>query len=282
MHFFVKYFLMFLFFCFVGWVIESLYCSIGPVITKKKDHFEFINRGFLSGPVVPIYGVCSMLMVATLLPFKDSFIALFFMGILVCDVVEYVTSFLMEKLFHARWWDYTGYFLNLNGRICFRNSIIWGALAIIFIKGIYPGVNFLFDLVLEKLSWEGVIGLTFLGLGFFLMDLWRTVVASLDIRILHKKADKLRDALIANGEELREDIQKNYVEDLRDSFNHMTNWQRHRIHRMITQYPQFMEHIQKTREELSGERDITALLTELQFFKMNIDTFFANEKREMY
>lgn len=72
MHFFVKYFLMFLFFSSAGWLIESLYCSIGPIVSGKVKKFKFINRGFLTGPLTPIYGVSCMVMAATLLPFKNN------------------------------------------------------------------------------------------------------------------------------------------------------------------------------------------------------------------
>lgn len=85
MHFFVKYFLMFLFFSSAGWLIESLYCSIGPIVSGKVKKFKFINRGFLTGPLTPIYGVSCMVMAATLLPFKNNIFAIFFLGLVVCD-----------------------------------------------------------------------------------------------------------------------------------------------------------------------------------------------------
>ncbi len=289
MHFFVKYFLMFLFFSSVGWLMESLYCSIGPVITGKVEKFKFINRGFLTGPMTPIYGVSCMAMAATLLPFKDNLILVFFLGLLVCDIVEFITSVLMEKLFNARWWDYTGYFLNIQGRICFRNSLIWGALSVVFIKFIYPGVNFMFDQLLDAISWEGVIALTFMLLGVFIVDLGRTVVASLSIHSLMNKAKNFRnnifktgDKLKTSSEELRAELQKNYVDDLRTSFSHMTGWQRYRIRRLVKNYPQFQYFIATTRDEISSIHDISLMLAELRYLQMDVEAFFSDEKNEMY
>lgn len=289
MHFFVKYFLMFLFFSSAGWLIESLYCSIGPMVSGKVKKFKFINRGFLTGPMTPIYGVSCMVMAATLLPFKHNILAIFVLGLVVCDVVEYVTSFVMEKLFNARWWDYTGYFLNIKGRICFRNSIIWGALSVVFIKGIYPGVNWIFDQLLDAITWEGIIALTFLLLGVFLVDLDRTVVASLSIHDLILKAKGFRNAVYSAGDRLKTsgdgmltDLQENYVEDLRNSIAHMAGWQRYRVKRMVEMYPQIRGIFSRTREEIMEVADISSLLGKLQFLRMDLETFFSQEKNEMY
>ena len=289
MHFFVKYFLMFLFFSSAGWLIESLYCSIGPMVSGKVKKFKFINRGFLTGPMTPIYGVSCMVMAATLLPFKHNIVAIFVLGLVVCDIVEYVTSFVMEKLFNARWWDYTGYFLNIKGRVCFRNSIIWGALSVVFIKGIYPGVNWIFDQVLDAITWEGIIAITFLLLGVFLVDLGRTVVASLSIHDLILKAKGFRNAVYSAGDKLKTsgddlltELQENYVEDLRSSIAHMAGWQRYRVKRMVEMYPQIRGIFSRTREEIMEVADISSLLGKLQFLRMDLETFFSQEKNEMY
>lgn len=287
MHFFVKYFLMFLFFSSVGWLMESLYCSIGPMFSGKK--FKFINRGFLTGPVTPIYGVACLVMAATLLPFRKHIWIIFLLGILVCDLVEYATSYIMERLFNARWWDYTGYFLNIKGRICFRNSIIWGVLSVVFIRGIYPGVNWLFDKLLGAITWEGIIALTFLLLGVFLMDLVRTVIASLSIHDIMRKARHLIDSLQSAGDRLKvaaedrkEDLQTNYLEDLRRSISHMTGWQRYRIKRLMQTYPQFRDYFTRAHDEILEKEDLSSVLLELRYLQMDIEAFFTHEKNEMY
>ncbi|MBQ8062732.1 MAG: putative ABC transporter permease [Clostridia bacterium] len=292
MHFFVKYFLMFLFFSSAGWLIESLYCSIGPVVSGKTKTFKFINRGFLTGPMTPIYGVSCMVMLATLLPFRDNVFLIFILGLIVCDVVEYITSYVMEKLFNARWWDYTGYFLNIKGRICFRNSLIWGALSALFIKGIYPGVNILFDRLLNAITWEGVIGLTFLLLGVFLVDLGRTVVASLNISKLIHRVQQFRDMVMNPGDTIMEageklhnisqKVQENYVNDMRTSISQLTGWQRHRIKRLLTLYPQFSAYAKETREEIGKTNDLSTLITEFRYLRMDAEALLSNDKKEMY
>ena len=97
---FFRYVLLFFFYSTAGWCVESLYCSIG----EKR----LINRGFLTGPMCPIYGVGALVMTVFLYnPYKDKPLMVFLLGMIMCDIVEYFTSWIMETLFQARWWDYT-------------------------------------------------------------------------------------------------------------------------------------------------------------------------------
>lgn len=126
-------FLSFLIYSFLGWVCECIYCSI---LDKK-----FTNRGFLSGPLCPVYGFGALLVIVVLNPLKDRWPLLFLGGFLLTSVVEYITSFLLEKLFHMAWWDYSNYKFNLNGRVCLLNSTLFGVLTVIVVKGIAPFVD---------------------------------------------------------------------------------------------------------------------------------------------
>lgn len=158
-----------------------------------------------------------------------------------------------------------------------------------FIKGIYPGINWVFDKLLDAITWEGIIALTFLLLGVFLVDLGRTVVASLRIHDLVLKAKGFRDAIYGagdklktSGDELLSDLQANYVDDMRRSVSHMTGWQRYRVKRMVEMYPQLLDYFARTREEIMEVADISSLLGELRFLRMDLEAFFTHEKNEMY
>ena len=96
-----KYVLLFFIYAFLGWIMEV----IGKLIQQKK----FINRGFLIGPYCPIYGHGAILITILLSRYKANPFILFFMAILICSILEYATSYFMEKIFHARWWDYSQY-----------------------------------------------------------------------------------------------------------------------------------------------------------------------------
>lgn len=112
------YFLLFIIYACIGWILEVLH----KFITQRK----FINRGFLIGPYLPIYGFGSLLMTCMLTRYKGDFITLFGMATLWCSILEYTTSYVMEKLFKARWWDYSTSPFNVNGRICLVNAIFFG------------------------------------------------------------------------------------------------------------------------------------------------------------
>lgn len=112
------WFLLFIIYSFIGWIIEV----IDIFITTKK----LVNRGFLIGPYCPIYGYGSLFIIYFLHSYTDSPIVLFVMTIAICSVLEYSTSYLMEKIFKARWWDYSNNKYNINGRICVGNMILFG------------------------------------------------------------------------------------------------------------------------------------------------------------
>ena len=122
--------LYFSLFSFCGWICESVFCSIH----EKK----LVNRGFLNGPVCPIYGFGGLMVVYILAPLQNNLVLLFLCGLITTTALEYATSWLMEKLFHTSWWDYSDLKFNLNGRVCLKFSIIFGLLSVVAVKLLYP------------------------------------------------------------------------------------------------------------------------------------------------
>ena len=123
------WFLWLMIYSIIGWVYESTICSIG--------HRKLINRGFLNGPYCPIYGTGAVLVLLVLGRIQNP-VLLFFAGALVTCSLEYLTSWLMEKLFHARWWDYSRKPMNLNGRIWIGNLILFGLASVVIVLWIDP------------------------------------------------------------------------------------------------------------------------------------------------
>ncbi len=122
----------------IGWVFESIYCSI----KAKPPHF--INRGFLFGPLCPIYGVGLVTVAFIMQPFRNLNPAMeFLMIMLVCSVIEYFASFVMEKLYHVRWWNYhnSWYNFTINGRISFWTSIGFGLGGMLVLNYVHPNVE---------------------------------------------------------------------------------------------------------------------------------------------
>ena len=108
--------------------------------TLYKDK-TLVNRGFLMGPYCPIYGCGCILIILLLKRYLNDFIALFIMSMVICSILEYVTSFIMEKLFKARWWDYSDRKFNINGRICLETLIPFGLLGCLLIYVINPIIS---------------------------------------------------------------------------------------------------------------------------------------------
>lgn len=127
---FFKNFVLFIIYSVIGWIMEVIVMFFH---TKK-----FNNRGFLIGPYCPIYGTAAMLMIFSLNKYKSDLLVLFVMSILICSIAEYLTSYFLEKLFKARWWDYTQNKFNINGRICLSNSVLFGFLGILLMYYINP------------------------------------------------------------------------------------------------------------------------------------------------
>ena len=124
------YVLLFFVGAVLGWCME--------VICKLIQFGRFINRGFLIGPYCPIYGFGAALLTALLSRFTQDPFAVFGLAMLICGTLEYLTSWLMETLFHCRWWDYSAKRFNLNGRVCANTLIPFGLLGLLMVYFVRP------------------------------------------------------------------------------------------------------------------------------------------------
>lgn len=122
--------LLFFFYCFCGWVWESCYVSL------RQRHW--VNRGFLHGPLLPIYGTGAILILFVTLPVAEHLGWVWLLGLIAATVLEYITGDVMERLFKVRYWDYSNQHFNLNGHICLTSSIAWGFFSILLIQYLHP------------------------------------------------------------------------------------------------------------------------------------------------
>lgn len=120
------YILFFFIYSFLGWCLE--------VICKLISEKRFINRGMLIGPICPIYGYGVLIMTLLLQDYLKEPITLFILIIVSCSILEYFTSYFLEKIYHTRWWDYTNRKFNINGRICLETMIPFGILGILIMN----------------------------------------------------------------------------------------------------------------------------------------------------
>ncbi len=127
------YFLLFIMYSILGWIVETLYIFVR---TKK-----LVNRGFLIGPYCPIYGWGCMAITLLLKNLMPKPILLFLMAIVICSLLEYFTSYFMEKMFKTRWWDYSYTKFNINGRICLNTMLPFGILGTVIMYLVNPGLT---------------------------------------------------------------------------------------------------------------------------------------------
>ena len=132
---FVESLLMFFIYSFVGWVVEVVYYGI----TEGK----FINRGFLAGPLCPVYGLGFYAAIWIFEPLRNNFFIIFFGMATACTIVELIAGVILYHTFHMRWWDYSDYKLNFRGYICLRFFIYWGIAASLGIYVLHPTVKWL-------------------------------------------------------------------------------------------------------------------------------------------
>lgn len=185
MPYWAEWILLFTIYSLLGWICESTYCSI---LAKK-----FVNRGFLNGPFCPIYGVGALLIVKLLSPFSDNLVILFFASLLLTSLLEYLTGFAMEKLFHAKWWDYSHRRFNIQGRVCLGNALIFGVMGVVVMRLVHPFVMRLVQMIPSFLA-------PFLAAGLAVYFVGDTVVTIRTILDLNKKVAELQKVL----DEIRE------------------------------------------------------------------------------
>ena len=151
------YFIYFLIFAIIGWLLETCFSfySLG----------HFTKRGFLFGPLCPIYGWGALILIMFFSTYKKHNLKLFIYAALIFSIFEYLVSYGMEALFSLKWWDYTKEVLNLNGRISIFYSFAWGIIAILFINFVYPFFKKKVNIILSKTPYKVQITIIYV-LGF--------------------------------------------------------------------------------------------------------------------
>ena len=229
------YFLLFIIYSVAGWCME--------VICKLIQYKRFINRGFLIGPWCSIYGYGALLITFLLQKYTDDALVLFVMAIVVCGTLEYLTSYFMEKIFKARWWDYSQRKFNLNGRICLGTIIPFGLLGLFIM---YVSNPFLIEkLELLPELWLNIIFWTILTM--YIVD---NIVSGVVVRSI-----KTADISASKETDNTEEITKRVKEILQ------TKSMLHR--RLINAYPKLQavkikikdqtEKIKKQKEEIEAK-----------------------------
>lgn len=195
---FYSYCILFFIFSFLGWVMEVTL----TLITDKK----FVNRGFLLGPCCPIYGCGCILLNLLLQNYVNNIIVLFILTMFTCSLLEYITSFLMEKIFKLRWWDYSQMRFNLNGRICLEGFFIFGFFSVTAVKNVQPHLTHM----LIQYDYIPMVIASTVCITLFTSDLITTFVEATH---LAKKLETVSQDLKKFADELELDIHNDITTD---------------------------------------------------------------------
>lgn len=246
-----QWLLIFFTYCICGWIWESSFVSI-------KEHRP-VNRGFLHGPWVPIYGSGAIVILFCTLPVRWSGALIFLFGMLGATILEYATGAIMERLFQMRYWDYSRMPLNLHGYVCLPASLLWGAFSVLLVRVLHPPVErLILALPVPAADAAGLV-LSIL----FAMDATRSVQAALDIRDLLAGISE-NSRLLRNLEERLEavsaqlaDRPESLRERLREMEERIPQEHLHRIQDLKERSEEFRASIarQLHREPNEAERD---------------------------
>lgn len=193
--FFATWFLIFMIYSFLGWIME--------VAASVFARHKFVNRGFLVGPICPIYGA-GALFAALLLNGHENVAVIFCVSVVGAALLEYLTSYFMEKLFRVRWWDYSEKKFNLNGRICLNMLVVFGIFGIIVVKFTTPFFLHVLSL-LPRWTLLIVAGTTFIWLlADFILSLWlildvRVTVGTVQRDATDEIAERVQEILMGKG-----------------------------------------------------------------------------------
>lgn len=185
---------LFLIYAFLGWCVEVCFVA---VTTGKV-----VNRGFLNGPVCPIYGVGMLGALLLLEPISGNLLLLFLLGMLLCTLVELVGGWILERAFHTRWWDYSDKPLNLGGFVCLGFSIMWGFAVTFAVRLIHP-------LILTGVNWlPQILGWILIGIFYalFLTDFVLTLITVIGLRKRLGELEKVGEALHAVGDAISDRV----------------------------------------------------------------------------
>lgn len=191
---------LFCIYAFFGWCVEVAYHAI--------NCGKFINRGFLNGPYCPIYGIGMIIVVQFLFPLRENLIILFLGSLLLTSLLEFITGFLLEKIFHNKWWDYSNLPFNIKGYVCLKFSIYWGLAGTFVIDLVHP-------VIYNFVSWIHKLPGTILLIVFMLTFVTDSVITVMTIlkfnkhiRILDETARKIHNFSDEIGENIFENVEK--------------------------------------------------------------------------
>ena len=179
----IEWLFFFYLYCFFGWIFESTFVSL-----KSR---KFVNRGFMRGTFLPIYGSGAIMMLVVSMPFQDNIFLTYIAGCIGATALELVTGELMEALFKVRYWDYSNQKFNYKGHICLSSTVAWGFLTILMTEFLHKGV----ERIIFILSPAAVTALTVATSFYIVVDFTLSFKAAMDLRDVLMGLEKAKEEM---------------------------------------------------------------------------------------
>ncbi len=226
-------------YCVLGWIWETSYVSV----CKRK----FVNRGFLHGPVIPIYGCGAVMMLLVTQPVRDSLVLTYLAGMAGATLLELVTGWAMERLFKVRYWDYSHHKIQFGGYICLSSSLFWGVLTVLLVRVLHAPI----EKAVLGLPAPVTVAAVSVFTAFFVWDVAVSVKEALDMRRLLVAAEKLRGDMERLQRELAQRMEQQRAELAQRVDQSREEWAQ-RVDQSREEWAQRMD---QSREELSARWD---------------------------
>ncbi len=232
-------YLWFMIYSFLGWLYESMLYTV--------DRKKFVNRGFLNGPYCPIYGAGAVLFILTTNGIENFFLRFLAGGLIAC-LLEYITSYTLEKLFHARWWDYTPRRFNIKGRVCLIGFVVFGAFAVFM-----PWIHHFIAGITNQLSWPATVIIALLLATIFITDIAITNAGLVRFNKVLKEYQKAIDRHYLHALEFIRRGKRTFemhIAGTRKHFKHVLDLQQRRTieafpYFISTRYNEALEHLRE-------------------------------------
>lgn len=247
-----NYFILMNFYLFsiLGWIYESTFVSI--------KNGKPVNRGFLVGPMLPLYGTGATLVYVLLRPVYRHPFLLYVLGMLVATVIEYITSYILEKVFHAKWWDYSKEPYNFQGRIALIPSMFWGILTLLLFDILEPFAIWLINLIPLSVGTKILVVLVTVSIA----DLTYTIMETINFR-------KQLETIYSFRQELEQQLQDLQLSSIREEFLAKTG--------LNEKFENIREKLGAIRENANEDSKIRLLENKLNEYHKKIHSLLKNK-----
>ncbi|MGN0620866.1 MAG: putative ABC transporter permease [Porcipelethomonas sp.] len=206
----LKWILYFFVYSFFGWCFETALDSI--------EQKRFINRGFLRGPVIPIYGFGAITMIIAARPVMHSPTLVFICGALSATLLEYATGYLLEFFFKTRYWDYSDCHYNIKGRICAEATLMWGFMTLFVNYNVHTHI----EKIISRMDNTMLITLTIILIIIFITDTIVSFMAAVDVNTILKRLEEIKRESSVLTEKLKQHTESSYVSKIKERLDRLT------------------------------------------------------------